>query len=414
MEDEIDLSKYFSVVLRHWKLVVGLAIISAVAALVVSFLMTPTYEATALVAITRPQFQLQFDSRIPTLPEQQQPYKAFPELAVSDALLTQVMTTLSSRLKPEDHNLATFQNRFDATAGADPSLIRLSVTGTDPQRIQAIANTWAGLYVTYTNELYQQQSSNATFFEAQAAEARSKLETAEQALIDYQAHNTINIVGAQLAAKQVALSGYYTTTQTIPLIIQDARSLRQQLMQQNGAAPVTLADELSALYLQVDTLNSRTAVPIQLQIGGGGSLASRTTGEQVAALDTLIKTLQDKLVEVQQQVATLQPDILALQKEQQAAQTDLDRLTRDRDVAHDTYLALTRKLDETRVAAQDTNGGVQLASLAAVPTEPVAPRKGLNTVLGGVLGLMVGVVAAFAVDKRQTSVVEPTESTVSA
>ena len=243
---------------------------------------------------------------------------------------------------------------------------------------------------------------------------KRKLETAEQALIDYQAHNTINIVGAQLAAKQVALSGYYTTTQTIPLIIQDARSLRQQLMQQNGAAPVTLADELSALYLQVDTLNSRTAVPIQLQIGGGGSLASRTTGEQVAALDTLIKTLQDKLVEVQQQVATLQPDILALQKEQQAAQTDLDRLTRDRDVAHDTYLALTRKLDETRVAAQDTNGGVQLASLAAVPTEPVAPRKGLNTVLGGVLGLMVGVVAAFAVDKRQTSVVEPTESTVSA
>ncbi|CAG0935242.1 Tyrosine-protein kinase etk [Thermoflexales bacterium] len=403
MEDEIDLSKYLHVLLRHWKLIAGLALISAVVALVVSFLMTPSYEATALIAITRPQFQLQFDSRIPTLPEQQQPYKAFPELALSDGLLKQVMTTVGTQLKPEDHDLTTFQKRFSAEAGADPSLVRLSVTGTDPQRVQTIANTWAELYVTYANELYRKQSSNAAFFETQATEARNKLDLAEQALIDYQAHNTINIVGAQLAAKQVALSGYYDATQSIPLIIQDARSLQQQLLQQNGEAPVTLADELSALYLQVDALNLQTAVPIQLQVASSGSLTSRTVGEQAALLDALTRSLQDKLVETQRQVAALQPDILALQKEQQAAQANLDRLTRDRDVARDTYLALTRKLDETRVAAQDGNGGVQLASLAAVPTEPVAPRKGLNAILGGMLGLVLGVIGAFAIDTRRTS-----------
>ena len=413
MDDEIDLSKYLNVLLRHWKLIVGMTLIAALAALAVSFLMTPTYEATALIAVTRPQFQLQFDPRIPTLPEQQQPYKAFPELAVSNRLLTQVMTALGNRLKPEDHDLATFQKRFSAEAGADPSLVRLSVTGTDPQTVQAIANQWAELYVTYLNELYRQQSSNAAFFETQAAEARDKLEATEQALIDYQARNTINIVSAQLAAKQAALSGYYSATQTIPLIIQDARSLKQQL-QQRGDAPITLADELSALYLQVDALNAQSAVPIQLQVGSNGSLASRTTAEQVALLDVLIKTLQDKQVEIQQQVAALQPDILALQKEQQAAQTDLDRLTRDRDVARDTYLALTRKLNEVSVTAQDTDSGVQLASLAAVPTEPVAPRKGLNVVLGGMLGLIMGVTAAFVVDRRQTNAVRSAASIASA
>jgi uncharacterized protein involved in exopolysaccharide biosynthesis len=414
MEDEIDLSKYLNVLLRHWKLIAGMALISALAALAVSFLMTPTYEATALIAVTRPQFQLQFDSRIPTLPEQQQPYKAFPELAVSDGLLTQVMTTLGDRLEPEDRDLATFRERFNAQAGADPSLVRLSVTDTDPQRVQTIANTWAELYVPYINELYRQQSSNAAFFETQAAEARNILETAEQALIDYQARNPINIVGAQLAAKQATLSSYYNALQTIPLIVQDANSLKQQLQQQNGDAPATLADELSALYLQVDALNAQTAVPIQLQVGSSGSLASRTADEQVALLDALTRTLQDKLVEIRQQAAALQPDILALQKEQQAAQTDLDRLTRDRDVARDTYLALTRKLDEASVAAQDTDSGVLLASLAVVPTEPVAPRKGLNAILGGMLGLIIGVVAAFVVDRRQTNAVRAAASTASA
>lgn len=402
MEDEIDLSKYLNVLRRQWKLIAGVTIFSALVALAISFLITPTYEATALIAVTRPQFQLQFDSRIPTLPEQQQPYKAFPELAISDELLTQVMTNLGNRLAPQDRDLMTFQKRFKAEAGADPSLVRLSATGTDPQRVQTIVNTWAELYVTYLNELYRQQSSNAAFFETQAIEARNKLEMAEQALIDYQARNAINIVSAQLAAKQATLSSYYDALQTIPLIIQDARSLQQQLLQQTKDAPTTLADELSALYLQVDALNSQTVVPIQLQVGSTGSLAGRTADEQAALLETLIKTLQDKLVEIQQRVVALQPDILALQKEQQAAQTDLDRLTRDRDVTRDTYLALTRKLDESRVAAQDTTGGVQLASLAAVPTEPVTPRKGLNVIFGGVLGLLIGIILAVVVDARQT------------
>ena len=44
---------------------------------------------------------------------------------------------------------------------------------------------------------------------------------------------------------------------------------------------------------------------------------------------------------------------------------------------------------------------VRLASRAAVPTKPIAPRKGLNTVLGGMLGLILGVVAAFAIDRRR-------------
>jgi len=63
--------------------------------------------------------------------------------------------------------------------------------------------------------------------------------------------------------------------------------------------------------------------------------------------------------------------------------------------------ALMRRLDEAKVAAQDEGGEVRLASRAAVPTDPVSPRKGLNTVLGGVLGLILGIVGAFVVDARR-------------
>ncbi|HJW82961.1 MAG TPA: Wzz/FepE/Etk N-terminal domain-containing protein, partial [Anaerolineae bacterium] len=210
MEDEIDLRKYVDVLIRQWKWVVGLAVVSAVVALAISVLLPPTYEATALVVVTRPRYQLQFDPRIETVtePQQQQPYKAFPELALGDELLMQVIAQSGDSLEADDRELTTFRERVDAKAGADPSLVRFVVTGKDAQQTQAIVNAWAELYTANVNELYQQRSSDAAFFEKQGAEARAKLEAAEQVLIEYQASNPINLVNARLSSEQTALANY--------------------------------------------------------------------------------------------------------------------------------------------------------------------------------------------------------------
>jgi len=401
MEDEIDLRKYAAVLARQWKWIVGLAVLAGAAALIVSFLIPPTYEATALIVVTRPRYQLQFDPRIETLTQPQQPYKAYPELALSDDLVMQVIDEVNGDLPADERELVVFRERLAAVAGSDPSLVRLSATSDDPAQAQVIANTWADLFVAYANELYQQRSSDVGFFENQVAEADATLSAAEQALVDFQARNPLNAINAELDAKQSALASYFAAQQSITAITQDARSLQQQLAQQSGGDVVTLADELAALYLQVDSLSTQTDVPVQLQISGSGSLADRTVLEQVALLDSLAQALGDKSVEIQRQIDTLRPDILSLQQAQQSAQTELDRLTRVRDTARDTYLTLTRKLDEAKVAAQDEGGEVRLASRAAVPTDPVSPRKGLNTVLGGVLGLILGIVGAFVVDARR-------------
>ena len=242
----------------------------------------------------------------------------------------------------------------------------------------------------------------------------SRLAAAEQALVDYQARNPLNVVTAQFNSKQTELASYLTASQTITMVIQDARSLQQQLAQQDVNSPSSLSDQLAALYMQVDALNSKADIPIQLQISGAGSLSNRTVAEQTALLSTLIKVLQDKSIEIQRQIKALEPDILALQQAQQSAQVELDRLTRERDVAKDTYLTLTRKVNETDLAAQDSGGGVQLASQASLPTEPVSGRKLLNVILGGLLGLIIGVIAAFVVDRRQTNAVPAAKSSASA
>ncbi|RLC98999.1 MAG: hypothetical protein DRI77_03815, partial [Chloroflexi bacterium] len=67
MEEEIDLRVYVEVLVRNWKWIAGLALVAAVVAFVASSFIPPTYEATALAAITKPRYVMQFDPRFETV-----------------------------------------------------------------------------------------------------------------------------------------------------------------------------------------------------------------------------------------------------------------------------------------------------------------------------------------------------------
>jgi uncharacterized protein involved in exopolysaccharide biosynthesis len=63
MEEEISLQVYIDVLIKYWKWIAGITVVAAITATIVSFLLPPVYQATALVVITKPQYQMQFDPR---------------------------------------------------------------------------------------------------------------------------------------------------------------------------------------------------------------------------------------------------------------------------------------------------------------------------------------------------------------
>ena len=93
MEEEIDLRAYVAVLIRYWKWIAGLALVAAVAAFVVSLLLPSSYEASAVVIITEPRYQMQFDPRFATVDQWTPAYKAFPTLATSDEVLQRVLAS---------------------------------------------------------------------------------------------------------------------------------------------------------------------------------------------------------------------------------------------------------------------------------------------------------------------------------
>lgn len=397
MEEEIDLREYVEVLLRHWKWIAALTLVAAAAAFVVSLLLPPTYEATALVVITKPRYVMRFDERFETVNDIQQPYKAYPTLAKSDDLLLQTIAALNPPPPEEMQKLNTFRGKVDAASGSDPSVVELRVADRDPELAARIANTWAGVFVGQVNALYVETAQDAQFFEAQLAEADLELQAAEQALIAFQRRNQASVLSAQINAMKRQLSAYLEAQNAIELVLQDAASLKARLALQESQSAPALADDLAALLLQIEALSLENQVPLQLQIGGTNPISSLTKQELTAFLDGLTATLQAQSVELEDNIAAAEPEILRLQGEIEQFNVEEDRLARARNLARDTYTTLARKVDEARIAAQNESGEVRLASAAAVPTRPVSPRKLLNTAVAGMLGLMLGVFGTFAV-----------------
>jgi uncharacterized protein involved in exopolysaccharide biosynthesis len=417
MEGEIDLRRYVGILVRRWKWIVGLALAAAVVALVVSFLIPPTYEATALVAVTEPRYVMRFDERFETVNRIQTVYQAYPELATSDDLLQDLLT----RLSPLPQGVETAQDlreMSEASPGLDPSMVRLAVRSGDSEEAARVANAWAGLFVTRANAIYGSHSEEQVrFFEDQLERARLELEAVEQALVAFQARNQGAVLEAQLASARQDLRDYLVEQREVERAVRNARALSASIADQPVDRLVSPGDDLTALLLQIQAFNVQTSRPVQresedaeleirpseaglsvwLQISDATILSSeRTAGELAVFLDGLVATLEAREEEIATQVAALEPQILTLQQQLQESQVDEDQLIRAQEVAQETYVTLAHKVEEVQIAADDTSGEVRLASRAAVPERAVSPRKVLNTVVVGTLGLMLAVSGVLA------------------
>jgi succinoglycan biosynthesis transport protein ExoP len=397
LEDEIDLRQYIAILLRYKFWIAGLALISAVTAFGVSSLLPPTYEATALVTATKPSYLIEFDPRVQTQSDLQPSYQAYPALAMGDELAVELQQALAAQFPATPYTLRDLQEKMEAKNGGDQSVIQLTVKDHDPERAAAIVNQWAALFVEKTNQLYGQSDEDLAFFEAQLQDAESELSSAEQALIDFQAVNQANVLQTQLNQKHAALNNYLGGARTLRLIIQDGKSLQARLETQDPSLRASLSDEIASLFVEIESLTGQ-GLPIQLQLSGQQGLSDKAVGEQADYVASLVSTLGDKLVILESEAQALEPDILRLQQQVQEERTKESRLNLARDVAQETFRTLTQKVAETRIAVQNKEGTVRLASHAAVPHTKVAPRRMMSTVVAGGLGFFMVVIGAFGVE----------------
>jgi uncharacterized protein involved in exopolysaccharide biosynthesis len=387
VEEEIDLRPYVEAIIRHWYWIVGAALIGAIIGFVVSSFLPPTYEATALVAVIGARERLQFDARFQETTENQ-PLRAFPQLAESDQVLQRLLV---ENLIEDVETVAAIRGAVTAEVGDDLSIVQLTARSTEPALAADLANAWAAVFVEWANQIYGEQGGDQVrFFESQRDEALVALTAIEDALINYQGINQTQVISNTLVAYTDTQAGYLEAQRELLFLTQDVEQLRDRLAEQPDTNSITLADQLTSLSLQLQTYGANTTLPLLFQLNQELVLTGDSRAEQLVLLDSLLAALSLQANHLENELVAIEPRILALQQQVQLAETEYHRLLRDRTVAEETYTALARKVNEERIAAQDTTTGVRLASEAAVPQTPASPNKIFNAILLAGLGAFIG------------------------
>jgi polysaccharide biosynthesis transport protein len=384
MDDTFDFRPYADALLRRWRLIIGGTFLAGILAAALSFLIPPTYEASALVLLVVPRQVVQFDPRFENVDEPR-PLPAYPQLASSDHILQMLQAQIAPELT-ERKTLRDLRDTISVSALNDPTLLRLTVRHRDPAMAAFIANQWAALFVGQVNDLLGDEGSQQVqFFRGQRDEARRHLAVAEQALADFQGGNRIRLVTAELQVLEDALVLLLAKQQNREQLQADVTTLRSILAAQEGA--LLPADHVAVLLLYQRAFgDGQAASPIELQIDG--TLAATADRDQlIAALDTLQESLQTAAGDATGRTTALGPQIVALQHEMEALANEEQWLRQEATLATENYTALARQVVGQEITAQDTRRGLRLASPAIIAEEPVAPHKLLNGVLAAVVAL---------------------------
>jgi len=451
-DDEIDLRPYILALVHHWWQIALLIILVAGIAFGASYAQPRNYEATAMVLLTRTRTTLSLAQQFPTVNEpidSASRMTSMLSIAQSDSIASDTLNALGSSSPVNENDLEGFKSRIKVSSNGD--IIRITASADDPELATKIANEWAQQTVTAINLAYSGEQPLSAI-QAKLQTSQQEYETAQSKLEDFIKNNQIDILNKQIAEAKSLFTQqaddrsrriiYYSNRkQAMDDLIVKANALKQELQAGGSSSAGNMGDALAVLMARINALgipagqsnNSNTNSDIStgqnapttgnVALSGGAS-ASQGTGISLnlqisdlnalqdsaqnysADLDTIINIATGEKTKSQEALDSLAQEVYQkqgydgfkeiaaqirdLETELESEQARQKELTSQRDLAWQAYQAIAQKQVEI-VNAPQTSNQVTLASLAVTPQQPASRGTVRNTLVAGVLGLLLGI-----------------------
>jgi uncharacterized protein involved in exopolysaccharide biosynthesis len=426
MEQEIDLRPYIALLLRRWRLIIGVAVLSALLAASITLIQPRTHTYTAQILFTLEQSRLQFDNRFVTAHD---PLAADPnrsrvlsDLASSYTLEARVLPNLPADLIEDDFTTGDLASQFAVNNNGD--IIRISITSDDAQAAETLLTYWVEEYIALVNELYGFDAGQSVAIEEQLALAHKRYDTSQAALeafigqgelvqLEQRIAELRGLLDSARSANLAIYNQYLERARQLMAIINDAQTLLQQVQSGNDDA---LATNLGQLLLRARTVGN-FELPVNLRFDLTETGAANIGVAEISELVQVLEQRHDELLAESQQFADAvsrsadadfalpvdvrtryEMELASLQERYESLTARQTALRQERDIGIESVGILQRKLNERAVAAGTARSEVQVIGVAQEPPRSMLLRLVLRA---GVAGTLAAVLAMLAVLARE-------------
>ena len=461
-DGEIDLKELFSVILRRKGTIVLIAMLTFIAALVITLMMKPIYRASTTLQVSpestkvlnydvdadggstnsRDFYTTQFEIlKSRSLAKRTMEGMGLESVLSGDQLTKPFFSETIEGIKSlffggnnDDSPLnedgfdqeevgstvgkAPLENRLIAMLTVSPvrnsEIVKLSYDSTDPQLAANVVNSIAANYIELNLERRVNAASFAKdFLGKQLADVKSRLEESQVNLNNYAKEKELFKTGDEkspsLTAMRISqLSEALGEAETRRL---EAQTKYQQGQSAEGASKVLDSSTVESLKSNLITL--QTKYQEQLQIYKPSYPLMVQLQRQMQKLSDEIDNETRSIMQITE--GSLKATYLAAKENEEKLLEELEIqkqnliTVRDKDIGYNTllrevetnrssYEGLLTRLKEVSVAGGIESNNISVLDPAIVPFAKHKPNTKLNLALGLVLGLFLGTVVAFLLE----------------
>lgn len=407
MDDyEVDLRDYFHVLWKQKWIVIVTFLVAVATALGISYASPKTYQ-TEMSLLILPPLATEVGGEVTGTVFSPETYK---RLALSGHLFQEVVddvypdgggtsaSTLRNRMKVEveQSTAKDFPGRF-------PLYLRVTLTGTEPEELPLLTETWARHFIERNTQLFLSRTAQSYDY------VKENFDEVEQSLLSKEEERKL----CQQADPELVIQAEVTALQRVyESYLPELANKRQQLANAEtrlSALRNTLAQEpeyftlerglsseavwnfLSAKVSQ-EELASLPALNVQEQVLNLTYVSIRW---DIAATDAEVQGLRGEVAYLESSAAEIREAFEEKQVQLVEVEAKLGRLNREIQVLDDAYTSLATKLQEARIARVEAPDPIRIVESPIVPSHSTAPNKKMNVAVAGVLGLFGGILLAF-------------------
>ena len=421
MQEEISLRELIEILLKGKKLIAIITAIAIIATGLVSFLvLDPVYEAKTVLMASGVNAKIQSQSGIQGIEELLDSMSQYPQMSIeaykeqinNPQILNQVIMELN--LEEKEITRVSLKNMITLSTIKDTNLITIAVKNKDPMLAADIANTVAKKFTAHITEIAKSQADKSSNYIKTQMDIEK--ENLDAALLEYK--NYLSQPKGLLELQKEVNSKTDLITQYKNDLL-NAEIEEKKILASLDTANKELANTSERIVLKKSIVEDSLLTHYVDDIDGNTledvlniELESEELNSIYIHLKNEVNNYEIKLSEIRAEKQALVQAIETTRNELETLQAELadkqhqDNIMKQKvEFAQSTYEAFLNKYEETRILKSSDIGeaSIIIASPEVEPLTPVGPRKMLNMAIGAVLGLMIGVFAAFFKEYWRTS-----------